>query len=155
MDEAKVEIITLPAMRVASGWAFGDSPEYAAWQKLDAWARPLGLFDAPGARVFGYNNPNPSAGSPNYGYQFLLTVGAEVEPGAGGLAAGIRIEELHGGRYAMMPATVETDPGIDIPAAWQRLDSWVSEQGYRMGHHQWLEEHDTNGHLLALWYAIQ
>lgn len=150
MDELKVEIVTLPSMRVASGWAFGSSPEEAAWQKLDAWARPAGLFDAPDARVFGHNNPNPSVGSPNYGYQFLLTVAPEVEPGED-----IRIEELRGGRYAVMPAVVAADPSVDIPAAWQRLDKWIAEHSYRMGQHQWLEEHDTDCHLKALWYAIQ
>ncbi len=150
MEDLQVEIVTLPVLRVASGWAFGSSPEDMAWQKLDAWARPLGLFDAPGARVFGYNNPNPSAGSPNYGYEFLVTVAPDVAPGEG-----IRIAELRGGRYAVMPATVETDPGVDIPAAWRRLDRWVAEHGYRMGWHQWLEEMDTRGRLKALWYAIQ
>jgi DNA gyrase inhibitor GyrI len=150
MEAENVEILTLPAMRVASGWAFGSSPEEMAWKKLDEWARPLGLFDVEGARVFGYNNPNPSAGSPNYGYEFLVSVGPEVEPGEG-----IRIGDLHGGKYAVMPAFVESDPGTDIPAAWRRLDRWVAERGYRMGHHQWLEEMDASGHLKALWYAIQ
>lgn len=155
VDEENVEIVTLPAMRVASGWAFGPSPEEVAWKKLDEWARPLGLFDATEARVFGFNNPNPSAGSPNYGYQFMVTVAPEVEPGAGASAADIRIEELRGGLYATMPASFGTDPAVEIPAAWRRLDKWVAEHGYRMGHHQWLEEMDTSGQLKALWYAIQ
>ncbi len=150
MDESKVEIVTLPGMRVASAWGFGGSPEEMAWKKLDDWARPLGLLDAEGARVFGFNNPSPTPGSPNYGYEFLLTVGPEVEPGEG-----VRVGDLRGGLYAVMPAVVETDPGTDIPAAWRQLDKWVAEHGYRMGHHQWLEEMDTDGHLKALWYAIQ
>jgi DNA gyrase inhibitor GyrI len=150
VDEEKVEITTLPGMRVASAWALSNSPEEEAWKKLDAWARPLGLFDVAGARVFGFNNPNPSAGSPNYGYEFLVSVAPEVEPGKD-----IRIGELWGGKYAVMPAIVETDPGVDIPAAWRRLDKWIAEHGYRRGHHQWLEEMDTNGHLRALWYAIE
>jgi DNA gyrase inhibitor GyrI len=150
MEAEHVEIVTLTRMRVASAWAFGGGPEDAAWAKLDAWARPLGLLDAPGARVFGFNNPNPSEGSPNYGYEFMVTVGPEVEPGPE-----IRIGELPGGKYATMPATVETDPGTDIPAAWRRLDQWVAQHGHRMGHHQWLEEMDGTGKLKALWYAIQ
>jgi DNA gyrase inhibitor GyrI len=150
MEAENVEIVVLPAMRVASAWGFGSSPEEMAWKKLNEWAQPLGLLDAPGTRVFGYNNPNPSEGSPNYGYEFLVTVGHEVEPGEG-----IRVSELREGRYASMPAVVDTDPGIDIPAAWRRLDKWVSEHGYTMGHHQWLEEMDTDGRLKALWYAIQ
>jgi DNA gyrase inhibitor GyrI len=150
MDELKVKIVTLTWMRVASAWAFGSSPEEVAWQKLDEWARPLGLLDAQGARVFGFNNPNPSQDSPNYGYEFLLTVGVEVEP-----AKGIRIGELRGGLYATMPAEFGADPAVEIPAAWQRLDKWVAEHGYRMGHHQCLEEMDTHGQLKALWYALQ
>jgi DNA gyrase inhibitor GyrI len=150
MDEQKVEIVTLPWMRVASAWAFGNSPEEVAWQKLDEWARPLGLFEVQGARVFGFNDPNPSEDSPNYGYEFLLTVGVEVGP-----AEDIRIGELHGGTYATMPARFGADPTVEIPAAWQRLDQWVVEHRYRMGHHQCLEEMDTDGQLKALWYAVQ
>jgi DNA gyrase inhibitor GyrI len=140
-------------MRVAVGWAFGSSPEEMAWKKLDEWARPRRYFDAPGARVFGHNNPNPSEGSPNYGYQFMVTVGPAVEA-AEGAPEGVSVGELQGGRYAVMPAFVETDPGVDIPAAWRRLDKWVAEHGYRMGHHQWLEEMDTDGRLKALWYPL-
>jgi DNA gyrase inhibitor GyrI len=149
MQTENVEIVELAPARVASAWGFGTGPEEIAWSKLEAWAKQLGLLQAPGARVFGFNNPNPSAGSPNYGYEFMVTVGPEVEPGSE-----IRIGELRGGKYAVMPARVETDPAVDIPGAWQRLDKWVAEHGYRMGYHQWLEEHDSQGHLKALWYAI-
>ena len=150
METENVEIVTLPRLRVASGWGFGTGPEEIAWAKLEAWARPLGLLDAAEARVFGFNNPNPSAGSPNYGYEFMVTVGPDAQPGPE-----IRIGELAGGTYAVMPAVVKTDPGTDIPAAWRRLDGWVAEHGYRMGHHQWLEEMDSQGRLIALWYAVQ
>lgn len=150
VESGKVEIVTLPSMRVASAWGYGAGPEEAAWATLEAWAKKLGLLAAPGARVFGFNNPSPSVGSPNYGYEFMVTVGPEMTPGPE-----IRIAELKGGRYAMMPACVETTPGEDIPDAWRRLDQWVAEHGYRMGHHQWLEEHNGEGQLIALWYAIQ
>jgi DNA gyrase inhibitor GyrI len=150
MEAENVRILTLPSMRVASAWGFGTGPEEVAWAKLEAWARPLGLLDAAGARIFGFNNPNPSAGSPNYGYEFMVTVGPEVAP-----SEGIRIGELRGGKYAVMPASVETDPGADIPAAWKRLDAWVAQHGHRVGHHQWLEEMNARGQLIALLYAIQ
>ena len=150
MKSEQVEVVELAPVRVASAWGFGTEPEGISWAKLEAWARPLGLLDAPGARVFGFNNPNPSVGSPNYGYEFAVTVGEDVAPGPE-----LRIGELKGGKYAVMPARVETDPGTDIPAAWRRLDKWVAEHGYRMGHHQWLEEMDAAGQLVALWYAVQ
>jgi DNA gyrase inhibitor GyrI len=150
MSIENVDIVTLQPVRVASAWGFGAGPEDIAWQKLEAWAAPLGLLRAPDARVFGFNNPNPSVGSPNYGYEFMVTVGPEIEPGPD-----IRIGELKGGKYAVMAARVDTNPGDDIPAAWRRLDKWVAEHGHRMGHHQWLEEMNGDGQLIALWYAVQ
>ncbi len=149
MEDARVEIITLPAMRVARAWAYGENPEEVAWRNLAQWAAQAHAFTS-GARIFGYNNPDPAEGTPNHGYEFNVTVGPEARA-----AEGITIEELTGGRYASMPARVLTDPWIDIPEAWQRLDKWVNEHGYRMGAHQWLEEHDVEGHLKALWYSIQ
>ena len=39
--------------------------------------------DVEKARFFGFNNPNPSPGSPNYGYEQWLTVGPEVQAEGG------------------------------------------------------------------------
>jgi DNA gyrase inhibitor GyrI len=138
-------------MRVASARAFGPSPELDAWQKLEAWARPRGLFEPDVARIYGFNNPSPSAGSPNYGYEFWITVGPEVEP-----EGEIRIVEFSGGLYAVAPLAVE-DPARDIPPAWQRLNAWVHANGYREAPHQWLEEHSPTGagNLVALYHAVQ
>ncbi len=149
MDVETVEIVSLPAMRVARAWAYGETPEEDAWKKLAQWAGPAGIF-APGARVFGYNNPDPSEGSPNHGYEFNVTVDPQVQ-----VVEGITVEQLAGGKYAVMPAKVISDPWIDIPEAWGRLDKWANEHGYRLGGHQWMEEHDLEGHLKALYYPIQ
>ena len=73
MTTETVQIVTLEPMRVASAWAFGPNPEEMAWQKLVAWAESHDLLST-GHRVFGFNNPNPSVGSPNYGYEYWLTV---------------------------------------------------------------------------------
>ena len=78
MNTLDVRLVTLAPMRVASFYGFGPSPELVAWEKLMAWSRPKGLLDGPTrARIFGFNNPNPSAGSPNYGYEFWIEVGPE------------------------------------------------------------------------------
>ena len=68
MTELDVRIVTLEPMRVASAHAYSASPEGEAWDKLIAWARPKGLLDDPQVhRIYGFNSPDPSPGSPNYG----------------------------------------------------------------------------------------
>ena len=70
-----VRIVQLEPLRVASALGFGPSPEAIAWEKILGWARQNGLPDAastgatgkPAPRFFGFNNPSPSPGSPNYG----------------------------------------------------------------------------------------
>jgi DNA gyrase inhibitor GyrI len=123
-------------MRVASGHAYGEGPEQAAVQKLIAWAKPLGLLDDPQKyRVFGFNNPDPTPGSPNYGYEFWIVVGSDVEP-----EGEIVIKEFPGGLYAVTRCEVK-NPWEDIPGTWRRLAMWRENSQYQVADHQWLEEH--------------
>ena len=133
MKELEVRIVELPPMRVASVHAYGASPEGEAWQKLIAWAQPRGLLaDRQSFRVFGFNNPNPSAGSPNYGYEFWITVGPDVEAGEDA-----EIRSFPGGLYAVTGCV-----GVEsIGPTWQRLSTWSEDSPYKHGAHQWLEEH--------------
>ena len=72
MEPIEVHIVQLAPMRVASAHGFGASPETLAWDKLTTWAKERGLWqDAAPRRFFGFNNPDPSPGSPNYGYEIL------------------------------------------------------------------------------------
>jgi DNA gyrase inhibitor GyrI len=131
-----VRIISLPALRVASFHAFSSSPEQDAWKKMESWAKPKGLLEKQGQkRIFGFNNPDPSPGSPNYGYEFWITVSPEVLP-----EAGVQIKEFSGGLYAVTRCEVG-DPGDDIYATWQKLVAWLENSSYKHGMHQWLEEH--------------
>ena len=134
MEQLDVRLVRLAPMRVASVHAYGASPEAMAWEKLKAWATPRGLFDnATRGRVFGFNNPGPSLGSPNYGYEFWLA----VEPGVG--VDGEATEKtFEGGLYAVTGCPLV---GEVIPQVWQRLGKWLETSGYRLGRHQWLEEH--------------
>ena len=76
MSDLDVRIVKLEPVRVASFHGFGESPEDEAWNKLVAWAKPKGLLHDPQHhRIYGFNNPNPSPGSPNYGYEFWMAVG--------------------------------------------------------------------------------
>lgn len=148
----EISIVKLSPMRVASAWGFGPSPEGVAWQKLVDFAEPRGLLKAEsGSRIFGFNNPNPSESSPNYGYEFWISVGEKIEP-----EGDIRIVSFAGGTYAVAPFTEpDSDYGVTVPAAWQRLDAQVSESHHQMGSHQWLEEASPDGKLKALYYPIR
>jgi AraC family transcriptional regulator len=133
MSDLEVRIVKLGPMRVASFHGFGTSPESEAGNKLLAWAKPKGLLGDPAQhRIFGFNNPDPSPGSPNYGYEFWMAAGPDVQP-----EAEMKIKEFAGGLYA----EVKDNPWDVIPVAWQRLVAWCEDSRYRMAHHRWLEEH--------------
>ncbi len=131
MSELDVKIVKLEALRVICFNGFGEAPEGVALDKLFAWARVQGVS----GRVFGYNNPNPAAGSPNYGYDAWMVVGEAVK--ADGEA---RIIDFPGGLYAVTRCVV-TKPWEDIPGTWQALVRWREASRYREASHQWLEEH--------------
>ena len=131
-----VQIVRLEPMRVASVLGFGPEPERLSWEKLLAYARPKGWLEPPYThRIFGFNNPSPSAGSPNYGYELWITVGPEAQP-----EPGVEIKDVPGGLYAVARWDGQGDPGSAIPAAWQRLVMWREQSRYHSARHQWLEE---------------
>ncbi len=136
MNELEVRIVRLEPMRVASVWGFGESPEGQAWQKLEAWAKPKGLLDDPEQhRIFGFNNPNPSAGSPNYGYELWIEVGPDVVP-----EGDTRILGFNGGLYAVTRCEVPKGQYHVIGETWKELVTWREDSQYKCGTHQWLEK---------------
>src|SRR5512134_2118839 len=134
MSDLDIRIVNLPPMRVACVNGFGEGPEGIAFDKMKAWAEARNLLGKP-HRLFGYNNPDPSPGSPNYGYDVWITADESVQ--ADGEA---RILDFPGGLYAVTRIDVKK-PGDEIPAAWQKLVKWMEASKYRHGRHQWLEEH--------------
>ncbi len=85
MTELDVRIVELKPMRVASARVVSESPENDAWKILCAWAEPIGLLDdAENHPVFGFNNPQPSPGKKEYGYEFWIQIGPEIEVGGQG-----------------------------------------------------------------------
>ena len=150
MNTQTMQIVKLPPLRVASAWAFGPQPEGAAWEIMQTWAQARGLLHD-GARVFGFNNPSPAPGSPNYGYEYWLEVGPEVEPAA---SDPVRIVHCAGGLYAVLEADVTGDFNETIPAAWRELDRLVAESAYHAGTHQWLEQHTPAGLPFAFYFPI-
>jgi effector-binding domain-containing protein len=134
MKEFKVRIVRLEAMRVASTRGFGQNPEEIAWNQILAFAEAKGLLDEPvGHRYFGFNNPSPSPGSPNYGYEQWMTVGPDIE-GEGEVA----IKEIPSRLYA-----VTRCEGVgNIGQAWRQLVTWFEDSPYKKPPHfyQGLEE---------------
>ena len=98
MRKSEVRIVRLEAMRVASAHGFGETPEEIAWDKILTFAEKEGLLHAQARpRFFGFNNPNPAPGSPNYGYEQWMTVGPDVE-GDGDVS----IKEIPSRLYAVL-----------------------------------------------------
>jgi DNA gyrase inhibitor GyrI len=138
MDTFEVRMVTLEPMRVMAFHGFGEGPEMQAHAKLAAWSKQTGIqADGKTHRVFGFNNPDPTPGSPNYGYDVWITVGPDVK--AGGEAQEINFE---GGLYAVAHCDVKA-PYDDIPQTWQKLVKWLEDSKYKHAKHQWLEEHLT------------
>ena len=128
----KVRIVELPPMKVASFHHFSDSPEETAYSKLEAWAKPRGLLKDPSKnRIFGFNNPNPSPGTPNYGYEFWLELEDDYDAGED-----VEIKDIPAGKYA-----VTRNFGIpNVGATWKALVEWVESSPYQFGNMECLEE---------------
>ena len=122
MSELDVRVVKLEPMRVASAYGFGTSPEEEAWRKLLAWAQAKGVL-TDDVRFFGFNNPNPSPGSPNYGYEQWMTVGPDVTP-----EGDIRIQDFAGGLYVVTRCKL-----TNIGAAWRQLVEWCEDS-----EHTWI-----------------
>jgi DNA gyrase inhibitor GyrI len=130
MEKLEVRIVELEPTLVASAYGFGPSPEEEAWSKILAYAEREGLLEKP-HRFFGFNNPSPSPGSPNYGYEQWITVAPDARP-----SGDIRIQFFSGGLYA-----VTRFKGLSrIGDVWQQLVLWQEDSQYKRGYHQWLEE---------------
>ena len=135
MSELEVRIVDREPMRVASVLGFGESPEPLASDKMLAFMESKGLsFED--VQWFGFNNPNPSPGSPNYGYEVWITVGPEIE-GEGE----VTIKEIPARRYAVTGFT-----GLEnIGRVWRELVLWFEDSPYRKPPH-W---HECLEHLLV------
>ena len=122
MPLEEVRIVNLPAMRVASALGYGTEPENQATRMIAEFAQSIDLKPGdPGYRAFGFNNPNPSPGSPNYGYEMWLVVDPEVEA-----EEPIQIKDTPGGKYAVARFT-----GLsNIGRIWRELVVWFEDSPY-------------------------
>ncbi len=131
MNEIEVRMVRLEPVFVASAYGFGPNPEEQAWNKLLGWIKQNNLSETlKGQRFLGFNNPSPSAGSPNYGYEQWVTVNIGTQGGKE-----ISIKEFKGGLYAVARCKLGT-----ITEAWKKLIVWRENSHYKPAQHQWLEE---------------
>ena len=127
MKVADVRIVRLEPLRVACAHGFGSEPEKIAHEKINAFIAERGLDDY---RHFGFNNPSPSPGSSNYGYDIWITVGPDVVG-----TDEVEIKEFEGGLYG-----VSCCEGVqNLGSCWQALANWRDDSAYSEAQHQWLE----------------
>jgi DNA gyrase inhibitor GyrI len=128
MNSLNVRIERLAPMRVASVHVVSEHPELDAWERLKAWAESRGLLKDPQKHaVFGFNNPSSTPDRKEYGYEFWICVGPEIES-----EGQIELKEFAGGRFA-----VTTHRGYPSPQIWKQLWDWVQSSGYR-----WRKTHE-------------
>lgn len=145
MKEFEVKIVELEPMRVASVQAVSETPEHDAWEKMRAWAEPKGLLEDIGEHpVFGFNNPDPSPGQKEYGYEFWIQVGPDIEP-----EGEIKIKDFEGGLYAVTTCNLKEELESEFfkkegyLESWKKILDWVKSSKYEFGSHQCLEKaHD-------------
>lgn len=137
----QVALVTLAPMRVASVRAFSETPERDAWERLRAWAKPKGLLASSDQHpIFGFNNPSPSEDSKEYGYEFWISVGPEIQA-----EDGIAIKDFAGGLYAVTTCKLIGDPEGTIQEVWMKLWNWVQDSPYRWRNTHELEKvHDLS-----------
>lgn len=135
VTELDVRIVKMEPMRVASVLGFGEQPEVLATEKMLAYMADNGLeFDD--VEWFGFNNPDPSPGSPNYGYEIWITVGPEAT------AAGeVVIKQIPARRYAV----TRCQSLDEIGDVWRSLVLWFEDSPHRKPPH-W---HECLEHLLV------
>ncbi len=122
MTLTDVRIVDLPPMRVASALGYGTQPEDQAVEMIYRFAQSKGIEPgSPGWRCFGFNNPDPTPGSPNYGYEIWLVIDEAIEA-----EAPIKTKDFPGGKYA-----VTRFAGLsNIGDVWKQLVAWFEDSPY-------------------------
>jgi DNA-binding transcriptional MerR regulator/DNA gyrase inhibitor GyrI len=114
-----VRIVNLPRTRVAASHFIGPEPETSAWEPLLAFIKASGLAAAShGARVFGFNHPDPTGPDSPYGYEFWVTLPESLADDD--VPATLTVREMGGGTYAAHSIAM----GDFHEWAW--LEHWVN-----------------------------
>ena len=140
--EIQVEIVQLEPITVASIQAISKTPEDDAWKKVVAFAEPRGLLkDLKKNPIFGFNNPNPSAGKEEYGYEFWIRINPDIK-----MEEGVTKKEFSGGLYAVTRCNLTKESTSAFLhehgqlESWANLVKWFESSGYKKGKHVCLEK---------------
>ena len=129
--ELDVKIVELEPMRVASFRAISETPEHDAAKLLTQWAQGKGfLNDLEEHPIFGFNNPNPTKGKKEYGYEFWIKVDDDYSE------ENVTVKDIQGGRYAVTTCYHLSEIG----ELWMRLFNWVKDNGYEFREAECLEK---------------
>lgn len=127
-----VRIVQLDPMRVAIFYGFSETPETDASDKCTAWLKEMDWYSQPDSyRSFGFNNPDPTPGSPKYGYEIWIPIDPDIDAGEN-----IETKDFRGGLYGVTVCESLDTIGQD----WKRLMAWREASKYKPGSHQGLEE---------------
>jgi hypothetical protein len=127
-----VRIVRLPAMRVASYCAVSTTPERDCAKTFAPFVLENNLHKKSGFRSFGFNNPDPSENTPEYGYETWVTIPEDFN-----IATPFTKKHFHGGLFASSSATLN-----EIGERWDKLYKWCENSDkYDIDSSiQWLEE---------------
>ncbi len=116
----KVEIVKMPDTKVIAVQVIGTEPETKAWQKMEAWLKEHN-FNKEELKIYGFNNPNPTPGKEEYGYEFYVPTNLNLEEDDT-----IKIKEMKGGTFAVTECLVKGD-FEQITRSWKELIGWVKD----------------------------
>lgn len=150
MSNPIVRFVKIKPMRAAVFNAISKTPETQAHEARLDWAGPKGLLEDPSTYLlFGRNNPPPTPGQEEYGYDCLITVSPDIK-----VEDDVQVQEIAGGLYAVVRTNL-----TNIGDRWEWLYHWLPENGYKIAGHGLEEllcgdESAPDKFLLDLWLPI-
>ncbi|MCE7746100.1 MAG: ArsR family transcriptional regulator [Candidatus Heimdallarchaeota archaeon] len=153
-DELEVQFIRLLPMRVVSFQAVSETPENDAWKKLREWAEPKEYFDDLDKNpIYGFNNPDPSPGKKEYGYEFWLVVDQDFTSDE------VTVKDVPESFNVVTRCNVE-DPARDIGEAWKKILQWIKKHKIKMAGRCGIEKvivpsHSGEGFILDIYIPVE
>ncbi|MCI8623358.1 MAG: hypothetical protein HFG26_06800 [Provencibacterium sp.] len=127
-----IRLVQMPRQRIALYLVISPAPEYDVSRHMEEWALQSGLLEYPdfSPRVLGWDFPLVSKEQSEQfglrGYVSCYTVPASFEPAC----PGAQLDWMEADEYAVLRLKDPfAQPDQSIPAGWNRLHSWVEENG--------------------------
>lgn len=110
-----IRIINLPRMTFASYCVISETPENDCWKMMNKLIKDFSLQSKPGFRHFGFNNPDPTPGKTEYGYEMWVVVPEDFK-----VPEPFVRKDFPGGLYAALPTYMTI-----IGERWGELFNWA------------------------------